>query len=219
VAVYGYLTHPLVESLGDAWLTASNSSVRFFKPAYEGDELAITLARDGDEWLARCENQEGTLLAELRSRAGDVPPLEPQGMFDAPAKRHERIEMTWDTVVPDQPFEPWHWQITEDGNATFAQRVDDDLPAYRHAAHPHWLLGIANLALTREYVMPAWVHVGSEVRFRELLKVGDTVEVRTVPLEKWERKGRQFLKLYLTYTRGQTVVTEILHTAIFRMAE
>jgi acyl dehydratase len=67
--------------------------------------------------------------------------------------------------------------------------------------------------------MPAWIHVGSDIRFRTLLKVGDTVEVRAVPLEKWERKGHQFVKLYLAYLRDGEIATEIFHTAIFRVAE
>lgn len=219
VAVYGYLTHPLVEQLGEAWLAQSTSHVRFLKPAYEGDRLSISVENAETDWVARCHNDEGILLAELQSTPGELPALESQGVFDAPPKPHERIPMTWETVIEGQPFAPFHWQITEDGNATFAERVSDDLAIYRTAAHPHWLLGIANLALTREYVMPAWIHVGSEIRFRRLLKVGDTVEVRTVPLEKWDRKGHQFVKLYLAYSRGDDIATEIIHTAIFRVAE
>jgi acyl dehydratase len=67
--------------------------------------------------------------------------------------------------------------------------------------------------------MPAWIHVGSEIRFHAQLKVGDTVEVRAVPLEKWERKGHQFVKLYLAYLRGSEITTELFHTAIFRVAQ
>ena len=219
VAVYGYMTRPLVERFGDAWLGESVSSVRFHKPAYEGDELSIALSSQGSDWTARCTNADGTLLAELTTHLGELPPERSQDVFQAAPKPAERVDMSWDTVVEGQPFAPWHWQITEDGNRTYAQQVFDDLAVYRTAAHPHWLLGVANRALTREFVMPAWIHVGSEVVFREMLKVGDTVEVRAVPLEKWERKGHQFVKLYLAYVRGETVTTEILHTAIFRVAE
>ena len=97
-------------------------------------------------------------------------------------------------------------------------QVSDDLDLYRMAAHPHWILSVANTALSREYVMPAWIHTGSEIRFRGLLKAGDTVEVKAVPLEKWERKGHQFIKLYLAYFRDSDLTTEIFHTAIFRLA-
>jgi len=219
VAVYGYLTHPVVERFGESWLTESASHVKFLKPAYESDALEISLDEAEDGWQARCHNAAGTLLAELVAESGPLPPIEDQAIFAAAAKPAQRVDMTWQTVVEGQPFTPWHWQITEDGNHTYASQVFDDQPIYRTAAHPHWLLGIANRALTREFVMPAWIHVGSTVRFRNLLRVGDTVEVRAVPLEKWERKGHQFVKLYLAYVRGETVTTEIFHTAIFRVAE
>ena len=67
--------------------------------------------------------------------------------------------------------------------------------------------------------MPAWIHVGSEIRFRALVRVGDTLAVNAVPLEKWERKGHQFVRLYLTYSRLDQITTELYHTAIFRVAE
>jgi hypothetical protein len=47
--------------------------------------------------------------------------------------------------------------------------------------------------------MPAWIHTGSEVTFRRLLRVGDDIDVRAVPLEKWERKGHHFVELYIAY--------------------
>jgi acyl dehydratase len=220
VAVYGYLTHPLVERFGERWLSGSVSSVRFLKPAYEGDALSISAEEQGAKHHVRCVNASGVLLAELVSEMPETLP-EPydQTVFGPESKPAERLVMDWDSVVPGQPFLPWHWQITEDGNRMYADRVDDKLLTYRTAAHPHWLLGIANYALVREYIMPAWVHVGSEIRFRALLKVGDTVQVQAVPLEKWERKGHQFVKLYLAYHRDSVLATEIIHTAIFRLAE
>ena len=220
VAVFGYMTHPLVERFGERWLGQSVNSVRFLKPAYDGDRLSVTLEETDRGFCARCRNDDGVLLAELISDLPDVMPApESRTVFDGAAKRHDRVVMDWDSVVPNQPFEPWHWQITEDGNRTYSERVSDDQPVYRTAAHPHWLLGVANQALVREYVMPAWIHVGSEIRFRNLLKPGDTVEVHAVPLEKWERKGHQFVKLYVTYQRDSQLTTEIFHTAIFRLAE
>lgn len=218
VAVFGYMTRPLVERLGEAWLGDSQSAVRFLKPAYDGDTLSIELEERDGGYRVQCLNQEGTLLAELTGRQGELPAPESPQVFEAPPRPRERVEMTWDAVVEGQPYEPWHWQIVEDGNRTYASQVEDDLPIYRTAGHPHWLLGIANRALTREYVMPAWIHVSSEIRFRRLLRVGDTVEVRAVPLQKWERKGHQFVKLYLAYRCDGTLTTEIFHTAIFRVA-
>ncbi|MFX3657958.1 MAG: hypothetical protein ACN6I7_02110 [bacterium] len=219
VAVYGYLTHPLVQRFGERWLAASASEVRFLKPAYEGERLDISLDTQGDAHTARCVNAAGELLAELRSTLDALPRLRDQTLLDGPRKPSARVPMDWDSVVVGQTLTPWHWQITEDANTLFCRQVADELPIYRFVAHPHGLLQLANRALTREYVMPAWIHVGSEIRHRSPLRVGDTVEIRAAVEEKWERKGHQFLKLYLTYRRETTVTTEIVHTAIFRVAE
>ena len=50
------------------------------------------------------------------------------------------------------------------------------------------------------------------------VRVGDEIEVRAVPLEKWERKGHQFIKLYVAYVVLDEIAAEIFHTAIFRVA-
>ena len=220
VAVYGHLTRPLVERYGERWLRHSMSRVRFHQPAYDGDTLQIEHAEDESGEHVQCINTEGTLLATLDSTLPDhLPELEDQRCFETAAKSPERVDMIWENVVVGQPFRAWHWQITEDGNQTYARQVGDDLAIYRFAAHPHWILSTANTALIREFVMPAWIHVESEIRFRELLKAGDTVKISAIPLDKWERKGHQFVKLYLAYSRDATVTTEIFHTAIFRVAE
>lgn len=220
VAVYGHMTRPLVECYGERWLGHSTSSVRFLQPAYDGDTLQIRRTEDETGEHVQCTNAEGTLLASLDSTLpGRLPDLEDQSCFDGAEKSPDRVDMTWENVTVGQRFRAWHWQITEDGNQTYARQVSDDLAIYRFAAHPHWILSTANTALTREFVMPAWIHVGSEIRFREQLKAGDTVKISALPVDKWERKGHQFVKLYLAYSRDTTVTTEIFHTAIFRVAE
>ncbi len=219
VAVYGHLTYPLVERFGEDWLASSESSLRLLKPAYDQNALTVALEEDGDRFVSRVTNDAGVLLAELDSAApGTLSPAESLDVFDASPREAERVEMAWDTIKPWEPFPDWHVQITEDGNKTYTEQISDPLQQYRYLAHPHWLLGIANRALTREYEMPAWIHVGSDIRLRSLVRVGDTLTVRAVPLEKWERKGHQFIKLYVAYLRGPTLTTEIFHTAIFRVA-
>jgi acyl dehydratase len=219
VAVYGHLTYPLVQAFGEHWLGNSVSTVRFQKPAYDGDPLTIAMAPADPGYLVTCHDTAGTLLADMTSTMPAAMPAPMQlDCLNAPPRSPDRVEINWNNVCPEQPFTPWHWQITEDRNQTFARQVADDLAIYREAAHPHWLLAIANHALVREYVMPAWIHVGSEIRMHRLLKVNETVEVQAVPLEKWERKGHEFIRLYLRYTRDDEITTEIFHTAIFKVA-
>ncbi|MBX3706287.1 MAG: hypothetical protein KF911_06575 [Pseudomonadales bacterium] len=220
VAVYGHLTWPLVHRFGTDWLARSVAKVRFLKPAYDGETLSIGIEDTADGQRTTCRNAAGALLAELDSTwpAALPAPMDP-ACLAGPPKPAGRPEMTWDSIETARPFTPWHWQITEDLNRTFAEQVADDQPVYHEAAHPHWLLAIANRALTREYVMPAWIHVGSEIRHRRLLRVNETVEVRAVPLEKWAHKGHQFVRVYVAYFRDDELTTEIFHTAIFRVAQ
>ena len=220
VAVFGHMTHPLVERFGEDWLRHSLSNVRFHKPAYHEDALRIEVSEDAEGVQVQCHNAEDVLLADLRtSLPTELPELHDSAVFDEPAKDPIRVDMTWDTVQPMQPFNDWHFQITTDGNNTHAEQIADALPIYRHIAHPHWQLSIANKALSHEYIMPAWLHVGSEIRFRELVRVGDTLRVKAVPLEKWQRKGHEFIRLYVAYLRDDVLTTEIFHTAIFKVAE
>ena len=220
VAVWGHLTHPLAERFGESWLSRSINHTRFFKPAYHGDRITVTLEEDDDGYLVQGHNEEGTLLAEIRTALPEeLPAPQDATVFDAATRTADRVEMNWQSVVEGEPFPEWHFQIITDENQRHADEISDELPLYQHLAHPHWLLSMANRTLTREYLMPAWIHVGSEVRFRELVRVGDTLSVNTVPLEKWERKGHQFVRLYIAYKRLDVLTTEIFHTAIFRVAE
>jgi acyl dehydratase len=220
VAVFGHLTHPLVERFGEDWLTHSVNHTRFFKPAYHGDRLVISLEESDDGFLVQGHNEEGELLADIRSTLpAELPEPEDDLVFNAPARQSERVEMSWDSITEGEPFPEWHFQTITDENQRYAEQISDELPIYRHVTHPHWLLSVANQALTREYIMPAWIHVGSEIRFRELVRVGDTLAVNAVPVEKWERKGHQFIRLYITYKRLDVLTTEMFHTAIFRVAE
>ena len=37
-------------------------------------------------------------------------------------------------------------------------------------------------------------------------------------LEKWQKKGHEFIRLYVSYWRDGELTTDIMHTAIFKVA-
>ena len=138
----------------------------------------------------------------------------------AGAEVAERPEIRWENVIVDEPFPAWHWTPDAVENAEAAAQVEDDHALYRSGVvHPHMILGTANRTVTRALSPAAWLHVGSEIRFHKLLRVGDTVEVRTVPTAKWERKGHEFVDLRILYLVACEVATEIVHTSIFKIAD
>ena len=215
-AVFGHMAYPLVDTLGPDWLAGSHTSVRFLKPAYDGEGLTVTHDAIGDAHTVRC-HARGILLAELHTRSLD--PDDGPATVEPGAPVRQRPEIEWDNVIVGEPFPAWTWSPDAVENAESAAQVEDGLACYRAGVlHPHAILSTANRAFTRRYVLPAWIHVGSVVRFRRLVRVGDEIEVRTVPTRKWRRKGHEFVDLGIAYVVDGEVATEIEHTSIFRIA-
>ncbi len=217
VAVYGHLTHPLVEAYGERWLANGKCNVRLRKPAYDGDELIIELHEtDTNGYVVTCDAR-GERLAEITGTWNESPPLRPDSLNAAP-KSNGRIPINWDSVVVNEPFPSWPWPTEADENWEYCFQIKDEQALYKELVHPHWLLSQANRVLTKEFVMPAWIHASSDITHHRAVRVGEELTVRAVPMEKWERKGHEFIRAYCLYERGDEVTTEIEHTAIFKVA-
>ncbi|HJY41797.1 MAG TPA: hypothetical protein VJ303_11190 [Steroidobacteraceae bacterium] len=222
VTVFGHLAWPLTQRLGESWLHSSWVTTRFIKPAYHAETISLLDRETGADSVAvDCRNAGDVLLATLECRIEDpLPAADPHAQVSGPQRPDERVAIAWDTVHVEQPFATYAWKPDDALNREYAARVDDDTELFRKGLlHPHAILSQANLVLVRRFVMPAWIHTGSDIRFRRLLRVGDAIEVRAVPLEKWERKGHQFIRLYVAYVVSGEIATEIWHTAIFRMRQ
>jgi acyl dehydratase len=221
VTVFGHLTWPLTEKLGTTWLAGSWVTTRFLKPAYDGETLSITDQQTEGKIVAECSNPDGVLLANLQCTLETTPPeVDARAKSIVSTNPVERVEITWESVQVDVQFPTYLWKPDHEHNREYAARLDDVTAVFQQGVlHPHAILSQANQVLVRRYIMPAWIHTGSEIRFRKLLGVGDAIEVRAVPMEKWEKKGHQFIKLYIAYVVAGEVATEIYHTAIFRVAE
>ena len=218
VAVYGHLVQPLVEKFGSQWLGQSQTALRLLKPAYDGDELNIVLSEETQgQYRVTCHNQDELLLAEIM--AGPMPPMPADIGLGGPAKATPKVEINWDNVVPAGVFVEKTWSLSEAENNRYCAEISDHDPVYDEHIHPHYLLSLANYCLMEEYQMPAWIHASSITNHRAALMVGDKITSKTVVKEKFERKGHQFITLHITYWRGEELTTDILHTAIFRIAE
>jgi acyl dehydratase len=219
VAVFGHLTWPLTEKFGDRWLVNSYVTTRFLKPAYDGEQLTVTQQEGNGISRVECHNPSGVLLANLECSLDLNADIDARANIKS-SEPAERVEIAWDTVHINQPLPTYRWQPDVIHNCEYAARLDDDTAIFRQGVlHPHAILSQANQVLVRHFIMPAWIHTGSEIRFRKMLRVDDDIEVRSIPIEKWVRKGHQFIKLYIAYWLRGEVATEIYHTAIFRVAE
>jgi acyl dehydratase len=219
VAVYGYMTHPLVERFGADWLSSHETSVRFLKPAYDGEELTIEMKPAADGWDVTCTSPFGELLAVMQSKTPCTAVIESASeVFSRSPLARERVLVSADTIDLERPLPIWHWHADKAGNVEYTAQVADDLSVYANYIHPHWALATANYILVRSYIMPAWIHVGSEIAQHRPFRSDTAIDIAAACVEKWERKGHEFLKLDIRYTDAYGLIARVLHTAIYKVA-
>lgn len=227
VNVFGYLTQPLVKAFGAEFLKQGMMDVLFLKPAYQDDLLTIKTEESRSETSKRncvtsLSNEKDQLLAKLESWLPlELPPINELAAICCEDKTIDRPEIEWDLIILQKPAPAFTWQPSYEQNQEHVAVQRDMASCYKGSTghiHPYFLLDACNKALMRLFVLPAWIHTGSKITLREPLLVGQSVEMRTVPIDKWDRKGHQFIKLYIAMLVEGNVVAEVEHTAIFRIA-
>lgn len=229
VNLFGYLTQSLVRSYGASWLESGMLDVIFLKPAYQDELLNIRTESLSSETghrnhVTSLYNEEDRLLAKLESwLPNELPPLQQYLESSAsPLGEPEfRPEISWESIELDTPAPSFIWQPGIEDNAAHVAIQRDQSKLYQGAdayLHPYFILQMCNKALMRMYIMPAWIHTGSKLTVRRGLRVGEAIEIRCLPIEKWEQRGHQFIKLYVAMLVNSEVAVEIEHSAIFRIA-
>ena len=235
VAVYAYMTRPLVEKFGEEWLRRGSARVEFFKPAYEGGLLSVQAegpaSLDGPApFTVRVHNEGGVEIARLEGSGGDGPasqedPASLEGMAEptfceAPAGA-ERALISWEALELHRPMWTHTWRAQGLDNAEWCEGVMDSLPIYRAEAgaplHPGLVLRAANRVLSNQFILPAWIHVASRLRWGGMMRVGQQVEVRAVPVEKFEKKGHQFAVVNMLMLADGAPCVNLQHKFIFRL--
>ncbi len=227
VTVFGLTSIALTKQFGGDWLQGTTLHTRFLKPAYHDDKLDVFLTSNEEQSEARCLNKDGTLLCTLQMQSGTETPEFGNHNFDLSAlpiasDRKNRKEISWEHIREGIPFPVRPWHVGAEENVKFANEVQDDHSAFTTEGtalvHPHLILSQANQVLVDEFEMPAWIHVGSEVRLHQALKQSTDYRLFAVPVRKWKNKGHEFITVYIAYEHKGEAHAEIFHTAIYRIA-
>lgn len=219
--VFGYMTYLPVKAQGTAWFNDNQVELRLLKPAYDGEILTIEHEEHDDgssETL--CINNIVESLATLSSRHAA---LEVDGASEIPpaSRVDPREEIAWKKLFTDKPAPAHVWHADPAHNLALAEQIHDDHEIYRGenaVVHPMWILRQCNAAFERSFILPAWLHVGSKLKLHRPLRIGEEIETRMVPTQKWEHKGHQFTTLHIPFLVNDEVRVEVEHTAIFRIA-
>jgi acyl dehydratase len=227
IAVYAYMTVPLVERFGLGWLERGSMQVKFHQPFYDGEEVIVSGRIDADSEPIKVsvttERSDGTVCATAlatiddqsdwlgESRLADYP--------EAPLVEFEqRPEASRESLVPTARL----GTLTEKfdlPNATLLENLDERLPIYNGSqavAHPFALLRLSNQILMSNFKLGPWIHAASDLINRSVVRNGDEVSVRGRIRERFERKGHQFVVLdVLVVANRDRVVQQVRHTAIY----
>ncbi len=225
--VFGYLSQPLIHEIGTIGLECVEYRVNFRSPAYHNDQLLIKTAShnaevDCEKYSSSAYNQRGDLLAELETLLRPDTPLKKVPYKAAnEAAEFVRGEIHWDTIQLMEAAPDYLWTPREEDNRQRVQAQRDRSEFYQGPGayiHPYYLLDACNKALKRMFVLPAWIHTGSHLRIGKAIRCGQNIIIRSVPTDKWERNGHQFIRLNIAMIVEEELALEVTHTAIFRIA-
>ena len=75
VIVYAYMTVPLVEKFGEAWLARGSMQVKFHQPFYEGEMVVVYAEVDEDseptKVIIKAEREDGNVCATALATVND----------------------------------------------------------------------------------------------------------------------------------------------------
>lgn len=214
VTVYGYMTLPVLEHFGEAWLERGAMSVRLKAPVYDGEEVAIEAhATDGGRLEISLESGRATGFAWME------PEHRPHELTDYPMQplplEADRPDASHETLAQGAVL----GTLTKTLNLEEA-RVSAPLPTAigeSRAAHPAVLLSLSNELLIRNVVLGPWIHASSELTNFLKAHDGETLTVDGRVMEKYERKGHEFVVLDVLVRAGERPVQRVRHTAIWRL--
>ncbi|SRR5579871_115542 len=199
VTVYGYMVPAMIHALGRAWLERGTVQVRFHAPIYEDEWVVTRYVHEGDRVKVTAERDDGTVCAAATAA------LEGAGEFteyrDCPAPSHDdRPKASAESLAPGTPL----------GSMTSVLQITGA------EAAPEALLWMANQILVQNFRLNPWIHTESHVRHFNTADPGETVTVRGVMTDAFERKGRTFAVAALAMSgREGRPLAQVRHTFIY----
>jgi hypothetical protein len=233
VIVYAYMTVPLVERFGEAWLARGSMQVKFHQPFYEGEMVMVHAEVDEDgaptKVVIKAEREDGSVCATGLATVKD----------DAKWLGEATIEGFPEQALPEFSARPEAVKENflegallgtlavrldlREAEANYLRSIQEELPIYYGAgavAHPGYLLGLANEIFVKNFKLNPWIHVGSDLINHSLARDGEELVVRGRIRQVFERKGHQMVSMDLLLVAGERrVLAQVRHTAIYQIRE
>ncbi len=226
VAMYAYLTHPLVDAFGKDWLARGSVSAKFIHPVYDADamraEAKITRVQPLGVEL-QLLNSENKLCAVGSATMPAVLPLVDPSQY--PTKVLPREENRWPATIAavkaGDVFGSLEFTPDLAAQAEFLKNMVDDSPLYHgadSACHPAFWITQANEIFMHNFALGMWIHTASETQHYALARDGERLTMRGRIIETSERRGHELVSADLAiFGEADRVIAHIKHSAIIQL--
>ena len=231
VAMYAYLTRPLVNALGKDWLARGTMAAKFIHPVYDAEAVRVESNVTSIEPLSfdlRLLDSANKLraigTASLHVETQDFASLQPDPR-DYPSRvlppENARWPATIASVNAGDVFGSLEFHLDLAGQAEFLDNMVDGSPLYRGAnavCHPAFWIAQANEIFMQNFALGMWIHTASETQHYALADDGERLTMRGRVAESYERKGHEIVTADLAiFGEADRVIAHIKHSAIIRL--
>ena len=229
VAVFGWATPLIFETLGRGWIDEGWAELAFRRPTYPGDEITITMEpAEGDTWSLRITGSDGHDKVVGDLGVGLAPWLD-DVLLKTPFRPAEPPLNDYPRLVPEvapvgRQLSPLGFTVTEAEAHEYArtrQRTDDPLfagPSPR--LHPGWIAGRPPGVLHHTYNYGPAIHTRSHLQIFAPAHAGQNFVTTGTFRESYERKGHQYGAYDLTtYSEDGRELWRQRHTTIYQVAK
>ncbi|MEO6726442.1 MAG: hypothetical protein ABIP14_14240 [Blastocatellia bacterium] len=229
VAMYAYLTRPVVDALGRDWLQHGAISAKFIHPIYDGEHVRTEAKITTSDPLMidlQLFNSTGKRCAVGSATMPQILPIvDPRNYLLHPLSNDdERWPATIAEINIGDVFGSLDFTLDlQNGMAQFLEDMVDGSPLYRGAnaiCHPAFWIAQANEIFMRNIALGMWIHTASEVQQLALAEDGEQLSLRGRVVDAVERRGHELITADLAiFGEADRVIASIKHSAIIRMKE
>jgi len=218
VELFAYAAHPFAAAWGEEFLGAGRLQVRFRKPVYDGDDVDVVPAAEGDRWNVTLTvgRDEPRAVGTAEAHAAAAKLRQPYEPTPLPSRLHPTAG-----ELPAGPL----GSVTETADRArhddYLDGISETHPLFRAGdlVHPGALLRMVNNVLMQNVDLGPWIHTGSDCRFLATARVPSTLRCHGVVTECFERNGNAYVRYDALVTSDDRPVAEVDHTAIYRLRD
>jgi acyl dehydratase len=215
VEVFAYATRPFAAEWGEEFLHRGVIDVRFHKPVYDGDDVDVTAAADGNRFAVTLTGPDGVVRATGHAGLAHEDLVLDAGRFQAGELPDPPPPADATTLAVGTHLGTAREPVTEESSADYRRGVSDDLPLYDRYVHPGLLLRAVNAALYRSVALGPWIHTASSCRLLAPAPVPTTLVARGVVTDRFDKNGRARVRYDALVLADDRPVMVVDHEAIY----